>query len=217
MEHNELQNLREKCLQCTSCINLYPKRNNVVFGSGNEESPLVLVGEGPGEQEDFEGIPFVGRAGKLLEQALKDNNLSRDDVYITNTVKCRACNWENNKAINRPPTEEESNNCRKWLIPQLEIIRPEVILCIGAPSAKNLIKKNFKITQERGIYFPSQFSRCIMATLHPSYILRNGGTENKEMYGLIVKDIAKAYQAANKLKEKWHNKCIEEPNSGTLF
>ena len=198
---DELEGLRERCSGCTAC-DLSIRRRNVVFGEGDVRSPLVLVGEGPGDQEDATGRPFVGRAGKLLDQAISDAGLTREMVFITNTVKCRAADWSTGKPQNRPPTELESATCRQWLLPQLEIIAPHVILCIGAPSAKNLIKKNFAITKERGRFFPSEYARTIMATFHPAYILRQMNISGDGGYSLLVDDIKKAWDAAIRLREK---------------
>lgn len=197
----ELEQLKQAALSCTAC-GLAERRRNVVFGEGNPRSPLVLVGEGPGDQEDATGRPFVGRAGQLLDRALADNQLSRDDVYICNTVKCRACDWRNEKPYNRPPADEEVSACRQWLLPQLEMLAPEVILCIGAPSARNLIRKDFKITKERGKYFPSDLARTAMATLHPAYILRQMGATQDGGYSLLVADIGRAWAAAQKLRSR---------------
>jgi uracil-DNA glycosylase family 4 len=196
-----LDELRAQALTCTACP-LSIRRRNVVFGEGNPTSPLVLVGEGPGDKEDETGRPFVGRAGQLLDQGLLDNGLTRENVYICNTVKCRACDWVNEKPVNRPPTDTETASCRQWLLPQLEIIGPKVILCVGAPSAKNLIKKDFKITAERGKYFPCAYARTAMATLHPAYILRQQSASNDGGYGLLVADIARAWATAQKLLEE---------------
>lgn len=196
-----LEELRSQAIVCTSC-SLAERRTNVVFGEGNPRSPLVLVGEGPGDNEDKTGRPFVGRAGQLLDKALLEAGLTRDDVYICNTVKCRAADWSTGKPQNRPPTEEETQACRQWLIPQLGIIAPKVILCVGAPSAKNLIKKNFAITKERGQYFPCEYAKTAIATLHPSYILRNAHSGSDGGYSLLVDDITKAWMAAQKLLEK---------------
>ena len=186
-----LEELRAKALVCQGC-NLAERRTNVVFGEGDPRSPLVFVGEGPGEQEDKSGRPFVGRAGQLLDKAITDAGLSRSQVYITNTVKCRAADWSTGKPANRAPTEDEAAACRQWLIPQLGILMPKVILCVGAPSAKNLIKKNFKITQERGQYFPCEFAKSAIATLHPSYVLRQMNISGDGGYSLLVGDIARA-------------------------
>ncbi len=197
-----LEELRLVALNCQSCP-LASRRTNVVFGEGNPLSPLVLVGEGPGDQEDRTGRPFVGRAGQLLDRALADNNLSRNDVYICNTVKCRAADWASGRAVNRPPTSDETTACRQWLLPQLAFIKPKVILCVGAPSARNLIKPNFKITLERGKYFPCEYAKTAIATLHPSYILRQQNVNKDDGgYSLLVADIAKAWDTAVRLREK---------------
>lgn len=196
-----LDQLRAEALVCTACA-LSERRTNVVFGEGDPLSPLILVGEGPGEQEDKSGRPFVGRAGQLLDKALLEAGISRAQVYIANTVKCRAADWSTGKPVNRAPTEEESQACRRWLIPQLQLLAPKVILCIGAPSAKNLIRKNFQITKERGLYFPCEFAKTAIATLHPSYILRQANMGGDGGYGLLVADIEKAWAAAQKLAEK---------------
>lgn len=209
-----LDGLREQALGCTAC-GLSARRRNVVFGEGNPKSPLVLVGEGPGDTEDATGRPFVGRAGQLLDKALLDNGLTREHVYICNTVKCRACDWSSGKPVNRAPTDEETQACRRWLVPQLDLIRPMVILCVGAPSAKNLIKKDFRITVERGKYFPCAFARTALATLHPAYVLRQQSATNDGGYGLIVADIARAWEAAQKLLTKTDK--VEELRQASLF
>lgn len=202
--------LRDEARGCTACP-LSERRRNVVFGEGNPASPLVLVGEGPGDNEDATGRPFVGRAGQLLDRALLDNGLTREHVYICNVVKCRACDWSTGKPVNRAPTEDEIAACRRWLLPQLEAIGPKVILCVGSPSARTLIKKDFRITVERGKYFPCEFARTAVATLHPAYILRNQSGTNDGGYGLLVADIAKAWGAAQMLAEG--RKPVEEPAS----
>lgn len=193
-----IEALRTEAQGCQGCA-LWERRTNVVFGEGDPASPLVLIGEGPGDQEDRTGRPFVGRAGQLLDQGIRDAGLERGQVYITNTVKCRAADWSTGKPVNRAPTDEEAAACRRWLVPQLEAIRPKVILCIGAPSARNIIKRNFQITRERGMYFPCPFAKTAIATLHPAYILRQMNISGDGGYSLLVQDIAKAWAAAQKL------------------
>jgi uracil-DNA glycosylase len=195
------EELRQRALACQACA-LAERRTQVVFGEGDPSSPLVLIGEGPGDQEDRTGRPFVGRAGQLLDQALHDAGLERGQVYITNTVKCRAADWSSGKPVNRAPTDEEALACRRWLVPQLDLIRPMVILCVGSPSARNIIKKNFQITRERGIYFPCPYARTAIATLHPAYILRQMNVSGDGGYGLLVQDICKAWEAANRLASR---------------
>lgn len=193
-----LDDLRHEVAQCTTCA-IAGKRRNTVFGEGNPSSPLVIVGEGPGDAEDATGRPFVGRAGQLLDKGLAELGLERSHVYICNTVKCRACDWIDGRPVNRAPTEAEVSACRRWLEPQLALIAPKVILCVGAPSAKNLIKKDFKITQERGKYFPCAYAKTAIATLHPAYILRQQSPTNDGGYGLFVSDIRRAWETAQQL------------------
>lgn len=217
-EWKSFEEMREAALGCLSC-DLSNRRTNVVFGEGNLKSPLVLIGEGPGDMEDKTGRPFVGRSGQLLDKAIAEAGLKREDLYITNTVKCRAADWSSGKPMNRPPTTEETEACRQWLVPQLGLIKPKVILCIGAPSAKNLIKKNFAITKERGKYFPSEFAKTAIATLHPSYILRGMRDGSDGGYSLLVADIRKAWEAAEKLAAKPEKPNGNEPDEeqGSLF
>lgn len=198
MISEKLKLLQNEAQGCTAC-NLAARRRNVVFGEGDPSSPLVLVGEGPGDTEDATGRPFVGRAGELLTRALADNGLRREDVYICNTLKCRACDWVAGRPRNRPPSDAETAACRRWLLPQLALIAPKVILCVGAPSARNLIKPNFRITQERGLYFRCEYARTAIATLHPAYILRQQSARSDGGYALLVADIGKAWYTACEL------------------
>jgi DNA polymerase len=191
--------LRADAHSCVQCP-LHTRRTHVVFGEGDPLSPLVLVGEGPGEQEDRAGRPFVGRAGQLLNQALAESEVGRDRVYITNTVKCRAADWSTGKPRNRAPLPSEVTACREWLVPQLTTLQPYVILCVGAPSAKNLIRPNFQITKERGQYFPCRYARVALATLHPSYILRQANLGGDGGYSLLVADIRRAWDTAERLR-----------------
>lgn len=195
----EFEAFRAQASECTAC-ELWKRRTNVVFGEGDPTSPLVLVGEGPGDQEDKSGRPFVGRAGKLLDEAIVAAGLFREQVYICNTVKCRACDWSTGKPVNRAPTEVETVACRRWLLPQLSFIAPKVILCVGAPSAKNLIKPGFKITQERGMLFSCEYANCALAALHPSYILRQQRPGNDGGFSLLVEDIKRGWGVAVRLR-----------------
>jgi uracil-DNA glycosylase len=199
--NKELTALAQAVKTCDRCA-ISQKRRNAVFGEGDPASPLVIVGEGPGDQEDATGRPFVGRSGQMLDRALADCGLSREEVFICNTVKCRACDWVDGKPQNRPPTPEETANCKPWLLEQLALIKPKVILCVGAPSAKNLIDSKFKITQQRGVFFASEVSKTILATLHPSYIMRQQRADNDGGYGLLVADIQNAWDAAIRLRKK---------------
>jgi len=187
----KVDELRAECLGCTMC-GLSDTRRNVVFGEGNPESPLMIIGEGPGQNEDATGRPFVGRAGALLDEALAACRISRQHVFICNVLKCRACITENGRTRNRPPSPQEIETCTPWLEKQIATIKPVVILCLGAPSAKFIIRKDFRMTQERGNFFPTPYARHAIAALHPAYILRQMGQTYDGGKSLLIADIEAA-------------------------
>lgn len=158
---DELKVFVHKCRRCSLC----KSRTNVVFGEGNAKAAIMFVGEGPGFYEDKSGRPFVGRAGKLLDKMLGAVGFKREEVYITNIVKCRPPN-------NRNPYEEESEKCLDFLRWQVKIIDPSIIVCLGAVSAINLIDKDFRITQQRGVWYTKGKFNMI-ATYHPAALLRD--------------------------------------------
>ena len=138
-----LDELEIKCKNCTKC-DLCEGRTNLVFGIGKKDADIMLIGEGPGENEDLQGQPFVGRSGQLLDKFLASVDLSRDkNVYIANMVKCRP-------PKNRDPKPEEQDMCINWLRKQFKIIKPKIVVCVGRISAQKLIDKNFKVTQQHG-------------------------------------------------------------------
>jgi uracil-DNA glycosylase len=149
---------------CTRC-KLHAGRNKIVFGDGNPKAELVFIGEGPGADEDIQGLPFVGRAGKLLTQMIEAMGLQRKDVYICNVVKCRP-------PQNRAPEPDEVEACSPYLIRQIDVINPKVLVCLGAVAAKTLLNTTRGITQFRGQWLEWR-GRKLMATYHPAYLLRN--------------------------------------------
>ncbi len=153
-------------MQCTKCP-LHETRTNVVFGVGNITSEILFVGEGPGQQEDLTGEPFVGRAGKLLDDMLTVIDLDRSKIYIANIVKCRPPG-------NRDPLPQEQDLCIDWLRAQTRLIAPKLIVCLGRVSAMKLIKPDFKITKEHGVWFEKGKFR-LMALYHPAALLRDPG------------------------------------------
>ncbi len=197
----KIDELRSECVDCSKC-GLKDTRNNVVFGEGNPESPLMIIGEGPGANEDLTGRPFVGRAGKLLDECLAECKMNRNHVFICNIVKCRACIEENGRLRNRPPAPQEIAACTPWLEKQIEIIKPEVILSLGAPSAKFVIKKDFKMTQERGEFYPTKYAKYAIAALHPAYILRQAGGGTDGGRSLLVADIEAARRKVVQAKKE---------------
>jgi DNA polymerase len=200
----QMQGVKEKALVCPDC-RLSETRTQVVFGEGNPQTQLVLVGEGPGEQEDKSGRPFVGRAGNLLAELLEEVQLQRENLWITNIIKCRAYTNETGRTRNRPPRADEIRACRQWIDAELNLIEPAVIICIGAPAANSLIHKNFKITEERGQWFTdSPYAPSVMAVLHPAYLLRQHGEEYKRMRQLLIDDLnaAKKRVAENQQRQQ---------------
>lgn len=187
-----LAELAEAAADCRDCP-LAETRTNVVFGEGNPDAPLVFVGEGPGAQEDATGRPFVGRAGKLLDQCLAQNGMNRKHVYICNIVKCRACIVEGDRVQNRAPRPAEITACTRWLERQLSVLRPLVIVCLGAPSANTLIHPNFRMMQERGAWHTTcRFAPYATAALHPAFVLRQAGEAYETTLASLVQDIGAA-------------------------
>lgn len=158
------ESLREECLQCKQC-KLAESRTQVVFGDGAMDAEILLIGEGPGENEDLQGVPFVGRSGKLLDDMLETIGLNRSNYYISNIVKCRP-------PKNRDPMNVEMDSCIGWLRRQTALIRPKIIICLGRIAAKVIIKNDFKITKEHGLWF-ERAGVQMTAIYHPSALLRD--------------------------------------------
>ena len=198
----QMQEVKEKALVCTDC-QLSETRTQEVFGEGNPQARLVFVGEGPGEQEDKSGRPVVGRAGRLLDEVLEKVQLKRKDLWISNVLKCRACIIEERRARNRPPRTNKMKTCRKWLDAELNLIKPSVIVCVGAPAANLLIHKNFKMTEERGQWFTYlMYAPSVVAVLHPAYLLRQHGDEYKRMRQLLIDDLIEAKKKSTETQER---------------
>ena len=164
VEGDTLARIRADLGECTRC-RLHTTRNKIVFGAGNEHADLVFVGEGPGRDEDMQGLPFVGRAGKLLTQMIEAMTLTRDQVYIANVVKCRP-------PENRKPEDDESATCSPFLYRQIDAIAPKAIVCLGLTAAQSLLKTKDSISKIRGEWLAYRGTR-LMVTYHPAYLLRN--------------------------------------------
>jgi uracil-DNA glycosylase family 4 len=172
-----LLKIREDLGDCTRC-KLHRGRNKIVFGDGSPQARLVLVGEGPGADEDLQGLPFVGRAGKLLTQMIEAMGLERREVYICNVVKCRP-------PENRTPEKDEVACCSPFLFRQLDVIRPKVIVCLGSVAAQTLLQTNRGISHFRGEWLEFRGYK-LLATYHPAYLLRNPAAK-----GEVWKDLQK--------------------------
>ena len=176
--------LKTECASCRACP-LCEGRHNLVFGVGNERADLMFVGEGPGEQEDLQGVPFVGPAGNLLDSMLEMIDLDRSRIYIANMVKCRPPH-------NRDPQASEMAACRAWLDRQIALVDPKLIVCLGRISAMALIREDFRITREHGLWFDKD-GRRILATFHPSALLRDPSRRPEAFMDL--REIRKEYRA----------------------
>lgn len=194
---DNFEELRENCLNCRRC-GLCETRTNVVVGVGNPRSKVMFIGEGPGENEDLQGEPFVGRGGQLLDKMLAAVGLDRKtNVYIANIVKCRP-------PKNRDPLPEEQEACIGWLRNQVALIRPKIIVCLGRIAAMRIIKPDMKITREHGQFFEKN-GTLMMATLHPAALLRNPNQKPaafedflklREKIDELRLDVAKTYDNA---------------------
>jgi DNA polymerase len=177
-----LLKLSEVVKNCKKC-DLHKSRTNVVFGEGNVDTRLMFVGEAPGEDEDRQGRPFVGRAGKLLTKLIERAGYRREDFYIANVCKCRPPN-------NRTPTPEEIEACFPYLEKQIEIIQPKVICLLGATAGRAFLHRQIRITKERGELIRWK-DKLLLLTLHPAYVLRNPSAEE-----LLFQDIKRAIEIA---------------------
>jgi uracil-DNA glycosylase family protein len=176
---------------CQAC-DLWKRGTQVVFGEGQPHSRVMLVGEVPGDQEDLAGKPFVGPAGKLLDAALLEAGIDRTKVYVTNAVK--HFNWEprGKRRIHKKPSSAEINACRPWLEAEIDRLKPEVIVCLGATAAQVLLGRNFRVTQHRGEFLQSHLARYVAATVHPSSILRAPDEETRrEKMARFISDLKK--------------------------
>ncbi|MBR2386731.1 uracil-DNA glycosylase [bacterium] len=190
---DELKEIKEKCLNCTKC-QLSKTRTNVVFSDGIPNSKLMLIGEAPGYYEDMKGLPFVGKAGQLLDKIFASVGLSREnDVYICNTIKCRP-------PENRNPEIEEKEACREFLNAQIEILKPRIILICGGVALNSMLPAEKGITSVRGKWFDGPYGAKMMPIFHPSYLLRNDSREKGSPKWLMWQDIQEIKREYDKLK-----------------
>lgn len=177
------EQLNEACSNCYEC-DLGSTRKNIVIGRGNTSAPIMFIGEGPGEQEDLQGLPFVGPAGKLLDLLLESLKFKQEDYYIANVVKCRPDN-------NRVPTDDEAEKCLPFLRNQVSLIKPKIIVCLGSTASRYIIGKEHKITQIRGNWIERK-GFFIMPTFHPAALLRDQGKKT-----LMFQDIKAVKEKLN--------------------
>ncbi len=192
-EHS-LSSLRAAAAGCRGC-HLWERGTQTVFGEGARHARAVLVGEQPGNDEDLEGRPFVGPAGKLLDRALDEAGIRRDDVYVTNVVKHFKWEPKGPRRIHAKPNAGEIAACLPWLQAELETLKPRALVCLGATAAQALLGKKFRVSEQRGQRVVSPLAPFVMATVHPSSILRAPDDEaRREQYEQFVADLKKLAQ-----------------------
>jgi DNA polymerase len=189
-----LDSLRSAAATCKAC-HLWERGTQTVFGEGEDRSRLVLVGEQPGDKEDLEGAPFVGPAGRVLDTALEAAGIDRRLAYVTNVVKHFKWEPRGKVRLHKTPNAAEVHACRPWLDAELRTLQPTVLVCLGATAAKALLGASFKVSQERGRLVPSDLAPSVLATVHPSSILRTDGPEREAAMGAFVDDLKVAATA----------------------
>ncbi len=189
-----LPELRAAARKCKAC-DLWKAGTQTVFGEGPRRAAIMFVGEQPGDQEDIAGRPFVGPAGKLLDQALEQSGIERSDAYVTNVVK--HFKWvpdpRGKRRIHKKPRYSEIKACRPWLDAELSVVKPKILVCLGATAAQSLLGRDFSVTRDRGRLVPSSLAPLVMATVHPSSILRarDQGARREQME-LFIADLRTA-------------------------
>ena len=183
---HSLPALREAAADCTACP-LWRTGTQTVFGEGTRSSEVMLVGEQPGDREDLEGRPFVGPAGRLLDEALAEAGIDRRSVYVTNVVKHFKWEPRGRRRIHKQPNASEIRACRPWLDNELDIVKPRILVCLGATAAQALLGSSFRVTQQRGSFVDSDLAALVTATIHPSAILRapDRTSRDEEFRGLV--------------------------------
>jgi uracil-DNA glycosylase family protein len=195
-ETSSLTALEKAARTCTAC-HLYKRATQTVFGEGPKGATLMLLGEQPGDQEDVAGRPFVGPAGKILDRALEEAGIKRAEVYVTNTVKHFKWEPRGKRRIHQKPNSREIAACRPWLEAELRLVRPKLLVCLGATAAQAILGPSFRVTRERGKVLESELAPRVLATVHPSSLLRQPDEESREReYGHFVADLRVALKAS---------------------
>jgi len=186
-----LSKLQQAARRCRACP-LWKTGTQTVFGEGSRHAQVIFVGEQPGNDEDLAGKPFVGPAGKLLDKALAEAGINRDEVYVTNAVKHFKWEPKGKRRIHKKPNAREMAACRPWLDAEIDLLKPQVLVCLGATAAQSLIGKDFKVSERRGEWIESPLAPNVVATVHPSSILRAPDDKTRRAeYGRFVADLRK--------------------------
>ena len=187
--------LREAARHCTAC-HLYNRATQTVFGEGPKGATMMLVGEQPGDYEDVSGKPFVGPAGKIMDRALEEAGIDRSKVYVTNAVKHFKWEPRGKRRIHQKPNSREIAACRPWLEAELRVVKPKLVVAMGATAAQTIFGPSFRVTRERGKLLSSKLAPRVLATVHPSSLLRQPDEASREReYKLFVADLRAALRA----------------------
>src|SRR5437762_2214346 len=173
-----MSSLREAAQDCQGCP-LFQNATQAVFGQGRRDARIILVGEQPGNDEDLQGKPFIGPAGRVLDQGLESAGIERTDAYVTNVVKHFKWEAKGKRRMHKTPSAREIAACLPWLEKEIELIKPEVLVCLGATAAKTLLGRNFKVSVQRGQTVTTNLAKYAIATVHPSSILRQPTDEDR--------------------------------------
>ena len=189
--------LREAARHCTAC-HLYKRATQTVFGEGPKGAKMMLVGEQPGDYEDVAGKPFVGPAGKIMDRALEEAGIDRSQVYVTNAVKHFKWEPRGKRRIHKKPNSREIAACRPWLEAEVRIVKPKLVVAMGATAAQTIFGPTFRVTRERGKLLSSKLAPRVLATVHPSSLLRQPDEASRQReYKLFVTDLRTALRAAS--------------------
>ena len=195
---SSLTTVREAATHCIAC-HLYKAATQTVFGEGPKRAAMMLIGEQPGDYEDVAGKPFVGPAGKIMDQALEEAGIDRSQVYVTNAVKHFKWEPRGKRRIHKKPNSREIAACRPWLEAELRIVKPKLVVAMGATAAQTIFGPGFRVTRERGKVLSSKLAPRVLATVHPSSLLRQPDEESREReYKHFVADLRVALRAAGK-------------------
>jgi uracil-DNA glycosylase family protein len=184
----QLEQVKSNACACRLCP-LWETGTQTVFGMGPVTARLMLIGEAPGAQEDATGVPFAGPAGRIFDEALQEAGIDRATVYVTNTVKHRPWVASGTRKKNRPPKQGEIRACAGWLDAELEIVQPVLLCCLGAVAAKRMLGKDFKLTQQRGLWFEHDLGFQVLATVHPSFVLIQPADSRERWWETLVGDL----------------------------
>src|SRR3989440_3120778 len=195
-DSSSLSTVRAAAKNCTAC-HLYKHARQTVFGEGPKKAPIMLIGEQPGDYEDVAGKPFVGPAGKIMNRALEEAGIDRKKVYVTNSVKHFKWEPRGKRRIHQKPNSREVAACRPWLEAELRIVKPKLVVAMGATAAQTIFGPSFRVTRERGKVLSSKLAPRVLATVHPSSLLRQPDEASREReYKLFVADLRAAIRAA---------------------